>query len=89
VDQVADHVQHVIGLVGIDHVGLGSDFEGVGDSLPVGLKNVSAYPHLLSVLRKRGLSRADLQKLCGENVLRVWQAVEQHASTTNRDRGAR
>jgi len=79
VEQVADHIDHVVKLVGIDHVGLGSDFNGVGDSLPTGLKDVSEYPNLVRVLLERGYSEADIAKICAENVLRVWQAVEDYA----------
>jgi len=79
VEDVADHVMHVVSLVGIDHVGLGSDFDGVGDSLPTGLRDVSQYPNLFRALLARGLSANDLQKLASGNVLRVWQAVEDHA----------
>jgi membrane dipeptidase len=79
VEQVADHIEHVIALVGVDHVGLGSDFDGVGDSLPEGLRDVSQYPNLVRVLLERGHSRADIEKILGENSLRVWQAVEDHA----------
>jgi membrane dipeptidase len=82
VEQVVDHVDHVVKLVGIDHVGLGSDFNGVGDSLPTGLKDVSAYPNLVRVLLERGYSEPDIAKICAENMLRVWQAVEDHAKTT-------
>jgi membrane dipeptidase len=86
VEQVADHVEHVIDLVGVGHVGFGSDFDGVGDSLPEGLRSVADYPNLLRVLLERGHSEADLRKICGENVLRVWQAVEDHAAArTARD----
>jgi membrane dipeptidase len=80
VERVADHVEHVIALVGIDHVGLGSDFDGVGDSLPTGLGDVSEIPNLLRVLLERGHSEQDLEKICSGNVLRVWEAVEKHAS---------
>jgi membrane dipeptidase len=76
---VADHIDHVVGLVGIDHVGLGSDFDGVGDSLPEGLKDVSGYPALLAELQSRGYSEEDLAKVAGENLLRVWEAVEEVA----------
>jgi membrane dipeptidase len=79
VEQVADHIFHVIELAGIDHVGLGSDFDGVGDSLPVGLKDVSAYPNLIRVLLERGMSEADLEKVLSGNFMRVWRAVEAHA----------
>ncbi|HET6582579.1 MAG TPA: dipeptidase [Nannocystaceae bacterium] len=79
VEQVADHIDHVVALVGIDHVGLGSDFDGVGDSLPEGLRDVSQYPNLVRVLLERGRSRAEIEQILGENALRVWQAVEDHA----------
>jgi membrane dipeptidase len=81
VEQVADHIDHVRKLVGIDHVGLGSDFDGVGDSLPSGLKDVSQYPNLVRVLLERGYSEQDIEKVCSGNVLRVWQAVEDFART--------
>jgi len=77
--QVADHIDHVVKLVGADHVGLGSDFDGVGDSLPDGLKDVSAYPNLIRALIERGYSDQDIEKIASGNVLRVWQAVEDYA----------
>jgi len=77
---VADHIEHVIALVGVDHVGLGSDFDGVGDSLPEGLEDVSAYPNLIQELLARGHDRAEIEKIAGLNVLRVWQAVEDYAA---------
>lgn len=83
VEQVADHIDHVRKLVGIDHVGLGSDFDGVGDSLPTGLKDVSQYPNLVRVLLERGFSEQDIEKVCSGNVLRVWQAVEDNAKTAS------
>ncbi len=76
VKRVVDHIEHVIKLAGIDHVGLGSDFDGVGDSLPVGLKDVSAYPNILLELLKRGYSEKDISKICSGNLLRVWKDVE-------------
>jgi len=84
VEQVADHIEHVVRLVGVDHVGLGSDFDGVGDTLPIGLGDVSAYPNLLRVLLERGWSDADIEKLCSGNVLRVWQQVEDFAADARR-----
>ena len=80
VDVVADHIMHVIEIAGVDHVGLGSDFDGVGDSLPTGLKDVSMYPTLLAHLLARGLSEADIEKVCSGNVMRVWQAVEDYGA---------
>ena len=78
-DDVLDHIDHVVSLVGVDHVGFGSDFDGVGDSLPVGLKSVADYPALIQGLRDRGYSEDDVQKIAGRNTLRVWAAVEQRA----------
>lgn len=79
VEMVARHIDHVVKLVGIDHVGLGSDFDGVGDSLPTGLKDVSQYPNLLYLLLKRGYSERDIEKICSGNVMRVWSTVEMKA----------
>lgn len=75
VERVADHIDHVVKLAGIDHVGIGSDYDGVGDSLPVGLKDVSQYPNLIYELLKRGYSPADIEKICSGNVFRVWNQV--------------
>jgi membrane dipeptidase len=81
---VVDHIDHVVKLVGIDHVGLGSDFDGVGDSLPAGLKDVSGYPNLIRALLERGYSEQDIRKICGENLLRVWSEVEWIAANAAR-----
>ncbi|MDN3205041.1 dipeptidase [Algoriphagus sediminis] len=81
VERVADHIDHVVNLVGIDYVGLGSDFDGVGDSLPTGLKDVSMYPNLIAELLKRGYSREDIEKICYKNIFRVWKAVEDYAAS--------
>jgi membrane dipeptidase len=78
--QTVDHFDHVIGLVGVDHVGIGSDYDGVGDSLPTDLKDVSAYPNLVAEFLKRGYSEEDIAKILGGNLLRVWQTVEDFAS---------
>ena len=79
VKDVAAHIDHVVKLVGVEYVGLGSDFDGVGDSLPTGLKDVSCYPNLILELLKMGYSENDIRKICGENVLRVWSQVEKTA----------
>ena len=76
---VVDHIDHVVRLVGVEHVGLGSDFDGVGDSLPTGLKDVSAYPNLVAALLQKGYSEDDVRLILGENALRVWAEVEQIA----------
>ncbi len=78
-DHVLDHFDHVVALAGIDHVGIGSDFDGLGDSFPTGLKDVSAYPNLIEGLLKRGYSESDIRKILGENLLRVWSEVEAYA----------
>jgi membrane dipeptidase len=80
VRDVADHIDHVVRLAGIDHVGLGSDFDGVGDSLPTRLKDVSDYPNLIYELLARGYTDDDIRKICGANLLRVWSAVERLAA---------
>ncbi|MFM7856569.1 MAG: dipeptidase [Flammeovirgaceae bacterium] len=81
VETVANHIDHVVKLAGIDHVGLGSDFDGVGDSLPTGLKDVSQYPNLIFVLLKRGYRESDIEKICYKNVWRVWNAVEAYSKS--------
>jgi len=76
--QVADHAEHIRQVAGIDHVGLGSDFDGIGDA-PVGLDGVDKYPALLEELMRRGWTDADIAKIAGENVLRVMAAAEKVA----------
>ncbi|MDC0672091.1 dipeptidase [Nannocystis sp. ncelm1] len=73
--QVADHVEHVRRVAGVDHVGLGSDFDGMG-AVPVGLEDVSRYPYLLAELARRGWTDEELEKLAGRNLLRVLRAAE-------------
>lgn len=80
VKTVADHIDHVVDLAGIDHVGLGSDFDGVGDSLPTGLKDVSQYPNLIAELLRRDYSNEDIAKICYKNVFRVWKTVQAFAT---------
>lgn len=80
VDTVLDHIDHVVELIGIDHVGIGSDYDGVGDSLPEGLKDVSTYPNLVQGLMDRNYSQTDIKKILSGNFLRVWQAVEDYAA---------
>ena len=75
VSRVADHIDHVVKLVGVDHVGIGSDYDGVGDSLPLGLKDVSTYPNLIGELLRRGYTPGDIEKICYKNVFRVWNKV--------------
>ncbi len=79
-DDALEHIDHVVALVGVDHVGIGSDYDGVGDTLPIGLKDVSSYPNLIDGLLQRGYSVEDIRKILGENLLRVWDAVAAHAA---------
>lgn len=79
ISEVVKHIDHVVKIAGIDHVGLGSDFDGVGDALPEGLKDVSYYPNLIYHLLKKGYSEQDVEKICYGNVFRVWRAVEKTA----------
>jgi membrane dipeptidase len=74
------HFTHVIDLVGVAHVGIGSDFDGVGDSLPEGMKDVSFYPNLVEKLMEKGYSPADIEAILGGNLVRVWRAVLDHAA---------
>jgi membrane dipeptidase len=82
---VADHIEHVRKVAGIDHVGLGGDYDGV-DALPTGLEDVSTYPALLAELSRRGWTEAELRKLAGENALRVMTRVEQVAARLRKTR---
>lgn len=80
VETVADHIDHVVKLTGsTKHVGIGSDFDGVGDSLPTGLKDVSQYPNLIYVLLKRGYTEGDIANIMYRNVWRVWQQAVANA----------
>jgi len=73
--QVADHIEHVRKIAGVDHVGIGSDFDGITD-LVVGLEDVSKFPDLFAELSRRGWTDTDLRKLAGDNVLRALKQAE-------------
>jgi membrane dipeptidase len=79
VAQVADHVEHAREVAGVDHVGLGGDFDGT-DATPAGLDDVAGYPRLLAELADRGWSPADLEKLTGRNMLRVLHEADRLAT---------
>ncbi len=83
--QVADHVDHIRRVAGIDHVGLGSDFDGIGET-PIGLEDVSCYPALVAELLRRGYSEPDVRKVAGENILRVLREAERAAARLQRQR---
>ena len=81
VDDVLDHIDHVVKIAGIDYVGIGSDYDGVGDSLPIGLKDVGSYPSLIEGLLKRGYTEIDIKKILSGNFLRVWRTAEAYAAS--------
>ena len=78
-DDVVAHIEHAVKIAGVDHVGFGSDFDGVGDSLPRGLEDVSKYPNLIRALLEKGHTEEEIEKMCSGNVFRVWEAVAKHA----------
>jgi membrane dipeptidase len=77
--QVADHIDHLRSVAGVEHVGIGSDFDG-GDSLPVGLEDVSRFPALIAELLRRGYTDSDVRLIAGGNVLRVMREAEAAAA---------
>lgn len=79
-EDVLDHIDRVVELTSVDHVGIGSDYDGVGDSLPIGLKDVSDYPNLTQGLIDRGYKEEDIKKILSENLLRVWGEVEAYGT---------
>jgi membrane dipeptidase len=86
IDDVIRHIEHVRDLAGIDHVGIGADFDGIS-SVPVGLEDVSTFPALFTELARRGWSEGDMRKLAGENVMRAWREAEEASSRIQRERG--
>jgi membrane dipeptidase len=78
--KVADHIEHVVNLVGVNHVGFGSDFDGVY-FVPEGLEDVSKYPNIIAELLKRGFTLEEIEKICSGNLLRVWKEVEEHSKS--------
>ncbi|MGQ0698040.1 MAG: dipeptidase [Panacagrimonas sp.] len=75
---VADHIDHAVKIAGIDHVGFGSDFDGIL-STPTDVPDASAYPAVIAELLRRGYSEPDIKKILGENLMRVWRAVEAYS----------
>jgi len=85
--QVARHIMHIGDLIGYEHVGLGSDFDGI-ESVPKGLEDVSKFPDLVAELLRKGVSKKDLRGVVGGNILRVWKEVERVSEMLKR-KGAR
>jgi membrane dipeptidase len=83
--QVADHIEHVRNVAGSDHVGIGSDFDGI-DTVPEGLEDVSKFPELFAELIRRGWGDSDLKKLAGQNLLRAMRAAEATAARLQKTR---
>ncbi len=81
--QVANHIDHIRKVAGIDHIGLGGDFDGI-TAVPVGLEDVSTYPALVAELLRRGYSDADVRKVVGDNLLRVMRRAEEVAADLQR-----
>jgi len=81
---VVDHITYIGNLIGYDHVGLGSDFDGI-ESIPKGLEDVSKYPDLFAELLRRGVSDEDASKIAGKNILRVWNDAEEVAMKMQAD----
>jgi membrane dipeptidase len=84
--EVADHVDHIRTVAGIDHIGIGGDFDGITQTIP-GLDDVSKYPALTAELFKRGYSDADVKKILGQNVLRVFREAEKVAKKLQAEHG--
>lgn len=85
--EVADHIDHIRRVAGVEHVGIGSDFDGIDDVIE-GLEDVSTFPALFAELSRRGWSEADLRLLAGENVLRVLEEAERVAARLRKERPA-
>lgn len=79
-EDVLDHIDHVVQLTSVDNVGIGSDYDGVGDTLPEGLLDVATFPNLIDGLLDRGYTDEEIGKILGGNTLRVWRAVESFAA---------
>jgi len=85
VAMVADHIDHIRQIAGVDHIGIGSDFDGI-QSTPVGLEDVSKYPALTAELLRRGYSDADVRKVLGQNLLRVMREAERVSAGLQKER---
>jgi membrane dipeptidase len=84
--RLADHIDHAVQVGGVDHVGLGSDFDGV-DSIPRGMEDASKLPNLVRELARRGYNVDDLEKILGGNLLRVMRQVEEMARRMQTEKG--
>jgi membrane dipeptidase len=81
-EKIIEHIDHAVKVAGIDHVGLGSDFDGA--VMPLGMEDVSKLPKITDALLKKGYAERDIQKILGENILRVMEQVERIASSSGK-----
>jgi membrane dipeptidase len=86
ISEVADHIDHIRKVAGIDHIGLGSDFDGITQKVQ-DLDDVSKYPNLIAELLRRGYSDGDIKKITGQNLLRVFREVEKVSKRLQSERG--
>ena len=82
IHDVVDHIDHLVRIAGINHVGIGSDYDGVS-KLPMGLEDVSTYPRITQLLLDRGYSRRDIDKIMSANMMRVIRQVERVSQSRN------
>ncbi len=82
--QLVNHIEHIIKVAGIDYVGLGSDFDGIGPLKPSDVPDVSGYPVIVIELLKRGYAESDIKKILSGNFLRVWNDVIEIADSLNK-----
>jgi membrane dipeptidase len=85
--RIVDHIDHIVKIAGIDYVGIGSDFDGIGPTQPSDVPDVSGYPVVVSELLKRGYSEKDINKILSRNFLRVWKDVIEIGVTLNAGSG--
>jgi membrane dipeptidase len=85
ISDVADHIDHIRKTAGIDHIGIGSDFDGISQTV-IGLSSVADYPNLFAELLRRGYSESDLKKISGQNILRVMRGAEEVARRLQKER---
>jgi len=83
--ELVDHIDHIAKVAGVDHVGLGSDFDGIDGQLPAGIDSAADLPKITAELMKRGYSAEDCRKILGGNLLRVFAEVQQIAKTLTAD----
>ncbi len=84
IERVFEQIDYGVKLVGIDHIGIGSDFDGVSGALPEGLKTAADYPNFVAGLQARGYSDRDIRKILGDNLLRVWRKAEDVAAASSK-----